>query len=262
MTSAERRVAQDLHELADIPVTEQDLDRAHDELEARIRALPARRTGPMLVAAAVALVLALAAAWWLRAPDAHRVTPAHQPAHASVSSGKRAATGFVAAFAAYDVPRARAWLAPGAATTGELADSADWTALNRYFEATGSKLLPEPCRMLTHTASDATFRCGFRYYALRSQELGRGPYDGSYFEIDTRDGRVTVAYMDFEYRNGFNAQMWSPFAAWMNRTHPKDAAVMYTNWPLDNQWRLTDRAISLWSQRTRDFVQHVRASAR
>jgi len=260
MTPTELRVARQLHELADVPVTAQDVERAHAEFLVRLRELPGRRTSPSLVTAvAVALVVLLAAAWWLSSGHKGGVEPAQRPAHASEVLAHRAAAGFVGAFTAFDVPRARAWLARGAVISGELADG--WPALDRYFAATGSELIPGRCRVVGSTTEGTRFRCPFRYYALRSKQLGRGPYRGSWFDIVAQGGRVRLALMHFEYLNGFNAEMWSPFAAWINRTHPRDAAVMYTNWPLDNQWRLTDRSIRLWSQRTRDYIRQMTATA-
>src|SRR5438128_213609 len=72
--------------------------------------------------------------------------------------------------------------------------------------------------------------CRFGYQLLGSAALGRGPCGGSLFDITTHHGRVSGAFMSFESLNGFDAQMWTPMATWMNRTHPNDAAVMYADW--------------------------------
>lgn len=256
MTPAERLISRELQAMADIKVSQRDIERAHDELRARLALAPSHplRTRLPIVAAAVALAVAAVAIWVGGAP-LRQHEPAHRPAHPSDVAAIRAATGFVDAFAGFDVPRARGWLTRGATTTGALAEN--WAALNRFFAATGGQIILQPCRVLARAADGTHVTCRFRYQLLGSAELGRGPYGGSLFDITTRHGRVSGAFMYFEYRNGFSAQMWSPMATWMNRTHPHDAAVMYTDWPQDTEWQLTGPSIRLWSQRTHDFVRFI-----
>ena len=77
------------------------------------------------------------------------------------------------------------------------------------------------------------------------------------------DGRIVAASLTFEYAgNGFSAEMWEPFAAWVSRTHPRDAAIMYADWPSTSEQRLTRAAISLWSEHTREYVDRVLAKSR
>ena len=70
-TPDERLVASQLHTLADIPVTEQDVEHAHNELRSRLRDTPsggataaAPHTRTLLLAAAAAAVALIAAALW------------------------------------------------------------------------------------------------------------------------------------------------------------------------------------------------------
>jgi hypothetical protein len=260
MTPAERLLTRELHDFADIQVTGRDLRRAHDELRARLRTPTVqRRPSTLVAAAAAAIVLAVAAAVGLANHHAQHLQPAHH-SPASIAPAVRTANEFVHAFASGDVPRARALLSPRAPTTGDL-DGDDWPAVSRYFQAAEGRLIfTRPCRVLTRTGAGTTARCAYRYQLLGSSQLGLGPYDGSYFEVVTKAGRVTLAFMHFEYHNGFSSQVWSPFASWMNRTHPLDARQMYPDWPLDSQWGYTDRALQLWSRRTHDYVRHVRSA--
>ena len=45
--------------------------------------------------------------------------------------------------------------------------------------------------------------------------------------------------------------MWEPFAGWVTRAHPQDAAVMYT----DSGARVSDGSIRRWEKRTREYVR-------
>jgi hypothetical protein len=251
MTPAEQLVSRQLHALADIPVSELDVERAHHELRARLAPTRPRRPvrGPIAAAVAVALTMAAVAVW----VGATR-SRSDEPTHPTDAAALRAATGFVDAFADVDVRRARRWMSTKATTAGDL--GRDWAAVSRYFAATG-RIIPQRCHAVSGTGGTTYVVCPFSYQLLGSAELGRGPYRGSYFDLTTRAGRVARASMYFEYRNGFNAQMWSPMATWMNRTHPHDAAVMYADFPDDSAWQLSDRAIRLWAHRAQDFVRFL-----
>jgi hypothetical protein len=70
LTPAERLVASELHTLADIPVTQHDVESAHDQLFDRLRALPSEgessashRARTLLLVAAAAVALIAAALW-------------------------------------------------------------------------------------------------------------------------------------------------------------------------------------------------------
>ena len=45
--------------------------------------------------------------------------------------------------------------------------------------------------------------------------------------------------------------MWEPFAGWVTRAHPQDAAVMYT----DSGARVSEGSIRRWEKRTREYVR-------
>jgi hypothetical protein len=73
----------------------------------------------------------------------------------------------------------------------------------------------DPCEELGSSASDLTsFRCTYDFHSLRSDEIGPGPFSGSYFDLIVRDGEIADAsgYLEIEE---FGNQMWEPFARWV-----------------------------------------------
>ena len=50
--------------------------------------------------------------------------------------------------------------------------------------------------------------------------------------------------------------MWEPFARWVSKAYPKDAAVMYQDETLSD-FRLTGKSIRLWERHTREYVKEV-----
>jgi hypothetical protein len=50
--------------------------------------------------------------------------------------------------------------------------------------------------------------------------------------------------------------VWEPFADWVSRAYPEDAAVMYTDESYSNV-RLTEESVRLWERRTRGYVREV-----
>ena len=49
--------------------------------------------------------------------------------------------------------------------------------------------------------------------------------------------------------------MWRPFAKWVVRTYPADAAVMYYNYPKTDWAHETPRSFELWRQHVQDYVE-------
>jgi hypothetical protein len=265
MTPAERLVASQLHSLADIPVTEHDVENAQDEFRSRRHALPsdaARRTRTRLLAAAAAVVLVAAAvAVWTSHQSDTSPEPASKLSH-SDRVAIRTATGFVDAFHFFNPHQARRLLAPGA-TLGGAVTTQDWPATMRFFRETGGEISPRKCHILRRTRAETIVRCPYTYQLMRSGDLGLGPYAGSYFRITTRGQRITQVNMHHQTStNSFHDQMWAPFAAWIETLHHRDGAEMYPDWPNQGHWPATDQAIRLWSQRTRQFVRFARHSCR
>jgi hypothetical protein len=195
-----------------------------------------------LAAAAVALVLVAA----LLIIQSREEAPA-------TSQTEGVATGFLEAYGAFDVEQARTYLADDA-TIASMTGRDDLRLLISYLEATGYQQILDSCEGVSNSASGSV-RCTFDFHALRSGEIGRGPFGGSSFDLVVHDGKIIRATQVWETEK-FSPQMWEPFAGWVSTAHPEDAAVMYTDESHTNV-RLTGESIRLWDARTREYVEKV-----
>jgi hypothetical protein len=131
-----------------------------------------------LAAAAVALVL-IAAVLIIQSRDkapATAQTPvaAETPENTVNARAMEVATGFVEAYGAFDVERAMTYLADDA-TIAVLGARDDPRLLMSWLEATGYQQIVDSCKELGNSAS-GSISCTFAFHALRSGELGRGPF--------------------------------------------------------------------------------------
>jgi hypothetical protein len=210
-----------------------------------------------VAAAAVALVL-IAALLIIQnrdeAPATDRTAVAAGAQENTVNArAEEVATGFVEAYGAFDVEQAMTYLADDA-TIAVLGAQDDLRLLSSWLEATGYQQIVDPCEGVGNSAS-GSIRCTFAFHALRSGELGRGPFGGSSFDLVVRDGKIVHASQDWEIEK-FSPQVWEPFANWVSTVHPKDAAVMYQD-DSHSGVRLTEKSIRLWELRTREYVEEV-----
>lgn len=138
------------------------------------------------------------------------------------------AAAFFEAFAAFDADRAAVYLAPDA--LDEFGGSIEAMRLQLAVgEAMRQVRIMQGCRQLEVRATGTVVRCDYTYHALGSDLLGRGPYDGNWFDFTVR-AREIVAAKQREYRTSeFLNQMWEPFALWLAETYPEDVDVLYTN---------------------------------
>jgi hypothetical protein len=214
-----------------------------------------KRTGAF-AAAAVALVLAgalVGCASGEEAPATDQTPVATEaPENAANAISVEVATGFLEAFAAFNVEQATTYLADGA-TIASMGANDDLRLLIAYLEATGYQQILDSCEELGNPGS-GSIRCTFDFHALRSGEIGRGPFGGSSFDLVVRDGEVVQASQNWEIEK-FSPQVWEPFADWVSKAHPKDAAVMYTDGCCNV--RLTEESIRLWDRHTRGYVEEV-----
>ena len=172
------------------------------------------------------------------------------------------ATGFTDAYGAFDAREAMTFVADDADLTG-LIDSqvpADVDGLSRqlaFLEAEGyeQNVSCEP----VPEATDIYVICAFDFHAIRSDQIGRGPFGGSTFSFSIRDGEIVRASLDW-HTERFSPQMWEPFAEWVSTTYPADAAVMYQDETLTN-FRLTRESIRLWRRRSLEYVAVATPSA-
>ena len=194
-----------------------------------------------LAAAAVVVVL-IAAVLIIQSRDE---APANQ--------AESVATGFLEAYGAFDVEKARTYLADDA-TIASMTEQDDLRLLLSYLEATGYRQILNDCEGASNSDS-GSIRCSFDFHGLRSGEIGRGPFGGSSFDLVVRDGKIVHASQDWEIEK-FSPQVWEPFANWVSTVHPKDAAVMYQD-DSHSGVRLTEESIRLWELRTLEYVEEV-----
>jgi hypothetical protein len=215
----------------------------------------------LLAAAAVALVLigALVGCASGEKTTATEQTPVATEASENQANarGVEVATGFLEAYGAFDVEQAMTYLADDA-TIASMGANDDLRLLLSYLEATGYQQLLDSCEELGNPGS-GSIRCSFDFHALRSGEIGRGPFSGSSFDLVVSDGKVVQASQDWEIEK-FGPQVWEPFASWVSNAHPKDAAVMYTDGCCNV--RLTEESIRLWERNTQSYVEEVERNRR
>ena len=218
---------------------------------------PSRERHRLITLAAVILVAVLIAggaiALVARSSTRDSVTnPPLRPPAVQVASN------FLAAYAAYDADRVGSFLAADADVSA-MWNGRDWRLGLRYMKAIGLSLVVSSCDEVASSPSRTLVRCPFAYNALRSDELGLGPYDAEGFGLTIRDGKIVDATMNFSFNvgKGFREQMWDPFASWVATNFPDDAAVMYTD-RSHLSAAITDESIPLWEQHTRDYVADVK----
>jgi hypothetical protein len=145
------------------------------------------------------------------------------------------ATSFVEAYGAFDAEQAITYLADDADITkligsvgaqGVEGTLQEFRLLVSLAEATGYKQTLVSCEELGSSAAGTGVLCTSDYHNFRSDEIGRGPFSNVSFDFTVRDGEIVRAQQDFGIEE-FSSQMWEPFARWVSKAYPEDAAVMY-----------------------------------
>ena len=174
------------------------------------------------------------------------------------------ATNFLGAYGAFDAEQATTYLADDADITkligsvgaqGVEGTLEEFRLLVSLLEATGYKQTLISCEELGSSAAGTGVRCTSDYHNFRSEEIGRGPFSSVSFDLIVRDGEIVRARQDFGV-DEFSTQMWEPFAKWVSKAYPEDAAVMYEDGGT-NGMRLTKESIRLWERHTRGYVEEV-----
>jgi hypothetical protein len=173
------------------------------------------------------------------------------------------ATSFLEAYGAFDAEQAITYLADDAdisqligsvGAQGVQGTPEEFRLLVSLAEATGYKQTLISCEELGRAASSTRVRCTSDYHNFRSDEIGRGPFSAVSFDLTVRDGEIVRARQDFGVEE-FSTRMWDPFARWVSKAYPKDAAVMYEDG--GGGMRLTEESIRLWERHTRGYVEEV-----
>ncbi len=174
---------------------------------------------------------------------------------------------FVGAYGTFDANRAISYLADDAEISalitsvgaqGVSGTQQEFRFLISYLEAAHYQQVHDRCQEQRSSASGTDVRCTFDFDLLGSDQMGRGPFRGSYFDLTVRDGEIVRASQSFETAE-FSPRMWEPFAAWVSSTFPEDAAVMYPDETYSGV-RLTEESVRLWEQRVRDYVREIVAA--
>lgn len=121
----------------------------------------------------------------------------------------------------------------------------------RYEQRLGS------CEETGALASGTGVRCPFDFHLFASDEIGRGPYAGSYFDVTVRDGEIVRGSVTYEVEE-FSPEMWEPFAEWVSTTYPDDAAAMYTDGTYTGLL-ISEQSIRLWGQHVPEYVEEAEA---
>lgn len=224
---------------------------------------PVRRSRMLLLGSTAAALLLIALVVVLvqsrdEAPATDQTPVAAQSPGAAASPAEEVATRFLEAYGAFDVERITTYLADDATIASMGADD-DPRLLMSWLEATGYQQILHSCEQLGNSAS-GSIRCPFDFHGLRSGEIGRGPFSGSSFDLVVRDGEIVHVSQGWEIEK-FSPQVWEPFARWVSKAHPKDAAVMYLD-ETHSGVRLSEESIRLWERNTQRYVDEVKRNRR
>lgn len=176
-------------------------------------------------------------------------------------TAEEVASGFQEAYGAFDAERAIAYLAEDAdirgliesVNPGQVEGTQDeFRLLLAWLQAMGYKQVLHPCGELISSATGTKLRCLFDFHGIRSDEIGRGPYRGSFFTFTVEHGRIIEAAKHFETEE-FSGQMWEPFSSWVFETYYEDALAMY--WSDGAGARLTEESVRLWELHSQEYAQ-------
>ena len=218
----------------------------------QVRAARNQKIGAFAVAAAIGVAAIVLFVATRGDPNAPR---SNVPANPSAATPVEIARDFFDAFGSFHADRAIGLLSdtafPGVVA---LDTEREFRLLLSVLEAQDYRQQLHSCRELGEFGSDTRVYCAFAYHAIRSSELGLGPYGDSSFDIYIRDGRITRVTLDWSIEQ-FSPEVWEPFAAWMSENHPEDMRVMYRADQTD--WKLSEASARLWERRTREYVEEL-----
>lgn len=237
---------------------EPDLDSWRVQQERQRKANRNKKIGAFAVAAAV-VVVAVAVIIGTRGGQ-DSTTPANPPTTVNPSdkSADDVARDFFLATSLSNEDRAISMLAEDVNLYGYgLEGIREFRLLMRLNEAMGLEEILDSCEESGSTSFSAVVRCTYDFQALGSDEIGRGPYSGSYDEFKVRhDGKIIDAFRYIEIAK-FSPQVWEPFAQWVSTNYPEDVVVMYDS-QSQSDYRLTPESIRLWERHTSEYVKAVK----
>ena len=216
------------------------LDDGHRDFQRRRRSWVIAGLATIVTIVAVAVI-----AWLLSGED-------EPTARTPVDSNADAvAVSFMETTHAYDLDRAVGMLAEDAEIV-DAADVADWRNGLAWEEAAGFTLAELSCREGQTTSSGTSVHCSYALHGLGSKQLGRGPYGGGTADLTVLDGKITSIEENWPFiENGFSAEMWEPFEAWIARHHLADHTVMYGESLTKAE---SARSLRLWEMYIAEYV--------
>ena len=129
-------------------------------------------------------------------------------AQSADATAEEIATGFLEAFGAFDVDRATGYLADDAEISELLIETASVEGAEEelrlnlsMLEAQGYEQQLGSCEETSTSVSGTGVRCPFEFHLFGSDEIGRGPYSGSYFDVTVLDGEVVRGSVTYESRS-------------------------------------------------------------
>jgi hypothetical protein len=221
----------------------------------QVRTARNRKVGAFAIAAAIglaAVVLIMA-----NRPGGDTTTPADTPptVYPVDPAAVPIATSFVEAFGAFDGEQAITYLADNASLEMDATTPEEVPVFLSLLEAQGYEQIPvEGCSATDSSAFGTSVRCRFEWHGIRSDEIGLGPYPGSW-DLTVRDGEIVSVSLHWNI-NKFSSQMWEPFRDWVSAMHPKDFDVMYVE--DGTNFLLSEESIALWAQNTKAYVMAVK----
>jgi hypothetical protein len=236
-----------------------DTRHAAEGLRRRLAHTRKRRRVTLAVAASVvaAVVAASVAGGWLGVDK--DVGPAEDPVY---SEAVEVARGFLDAYGSFDADRALTYLTDDYLISDDIAGQGLNTPKQfrlgvAYARAIGYKQTIYDCEQQSNSDDEVILRCAFDMHALRSDEIGLGPYTDNHWDLTIRDGKIDSVDSVWGYMsNGFSEQMWEPFAYWLSVEHPGDVEAMYTDVSQIME-EVTQDSIRLWEQRTAEYIAVV-----
>jgi hypothetical protein len=234
------------------------VDRQHDRMRRR-----QRNRKVAAIAAVGAICIATAAVILLTRGGRSTSTPVGQPATSTIRPLDLAtietASGFAATFADLDAEGALDYLADGAEITeltGTGSSAVDLRHSFAWFEATGFQAHFGPCLAGPAGTTSTFVTCPFDFHALRSDEIGAGPFAGSTLSLTVSDGQISRAAISLKI-DEFSPRVWEPFGDWVSTTYPMDVDAMYVDGSRLGLESHTARSIRLWEEHTKEYAQRV-----
>jgi hypothetical protein len=173
---------------------------------------------------------------------------------AEAAAAAETASSLFDALAANDAEAMAALLTPGALTEtyggmDELRIELDWN------EAQGFKRIPGACQAQAAVQEGIVVRCPYDFHAIRSDELGLGPFTDNYIDFTVSEGSIVAVSEQAGFMtNGFSDLVWTPFSAWVIRHHSEDGPLMYEDWPRNTMQLISEESIPVWDRLTREYV--------